>query len=134
MEWKVGVSREKLLYCCCLITKSCPTLCDHMDCGSLGSLSMRFPRQKYWSGLPFSSQGDLPDPGIKPASLSTCALAGEFFTTEPSGNTLSYVYISSVQFSSVAQSCPNLCDPMNCSTPGPPVHHQFPEFTQTHVH
>ena len=42
--------------------------------------------------------------------------------------------ISSVQFSSVAQSCPTLCDPMNCSTPGLPVHHQLPEFTQTHVH
>ena len=38
------------------------------------------------------------------------------------------------QFSSVAQSCPTLCDPMNCSTPGLPVHHQLPEFTQTHVH
>ena len=35
------------------------------------------------------------------------------------------------QFSSVAQSCPTLCDPMNCSTPGLPVHHQLPEFTQT---
>ena len=41
---------------------------------------------------------------------------------------------SSVQFSSVAQSCPILCDPMNHSTPGLPVHHQLPEFTQTHVH
>ena len=40
---------------------------------------------------------------------------------------------NSVQFSSVAQSCPALCDPMNCSTPGLPVHHQLPEFTQTHV-
>ena len=40
----------------------------------------------------------------------------------------------SVQFSSVAQSCPTLCDPMNRSTPGLPVHHQLPEFTQTHVH
>ena len=38
------------------------------------------------------------------------------------------------QFSLVAQSCPTLCDPMNCSTPGLPVHHQLPEFTQTHVH
>ena len=42
--------------------------------------------------------------------------------------------ISSVHFSSVAQSCPTLCDPMNCSTPDFPVHHQLPEFTQTHVH
>ena len=38
------------------------------------------------------------------------------------------------QFSSVAQSCPTLCNPMNCSTPGLPVHHQLPQFTQTHVH
>ena len=36
--------------------------------------------------------------------------------------------------SSVAQLCPTLCDPMDCSTPGLPVHHQLPEFTQTHVH
>ena len=40
----------------------------------------------------------------------------------------------SIQFSSVAQSCPSLCDPMNCSMPGLPVHHQFLEFTQTHGH
>ena len=39
-----------------------------------------------------------------------------------------------VQFSPVAQSRPTLCDPMDCSTPGLPVHHQLPEFTQTHVH
>ena len=39
-----------------------------------------------------------------------------------------------VQFGSVTQSCPTLCDPMNRSTPGLPVHHQLPEFTQTHVH
>ena len=40
----------------------------------------------------------------------------------------------SFQFSSVAHSCPTLCDPMNCSTPGLPVHHKLPEFTQTHAH
>ena len=39
-----------------------------------------------------------------------------------------------ITFSSVAQSCPTLCDPMNCGTPGLPVHHQLPESTQTHVH
>ena len=38
------------------------------------------------------------------------------------------------QFSSFAHSCPTLCDPMDCSTPGLPVYHQLPEFTQTHVH
>ena len=42
--------------------------------------------------------------------------------------------LSSVQFSSVAQSCPTLCDPMNRSMPGLPVHHQLTEFTQTHIH
>ena len=41
---------------------------------------------------------------------------------------------SNYQFSSVTQSCPTLCDPMNCSTPGLPVHHQLQESTQTHVH
>ena len=44
-----------------------------------------------------------------------------------------YLLFSSVEFSSVAQSCLTLWDPMNCSTPGLPVHHQLPEFTQTHV-
>ena len=39
-----------------------------------------------------------------------------------------------IQFSSVTQSCLTICDPMNCSTPGLPVHHQLLEFTQTHVH
>ena len=43
-------------------------------------LSMGFPRQEYWSGLPFPSPGDLPNPGMEPASP---ALAGRFFTTEP---------------------------------------------------
>ena len=47
---------------------------------------------------------------------------------------LNIIIYCSVQFSSVAQSCLTLCDPMNRSTPGPPVHHQLPEFTQTQVH
>ena len=42
-------------------------------------LSMKFSRQEYWSGLPFPTQGDLPDPGIKPAYLQSPALAGGFF-------------------------------------------------------
>ena len=44
----------------------------------------------------------------------------------------SWHLVPSVQFSSVAQSCPTLCDPMNCNTPGLPIHHQLPEFIQTH--
>ena len=44
------------------------------------------------------------------------------------------LWIASIQFSSVAQSCPTLCNPMNCSPPGLPVHHQLLESTQTHAH
>ena len=44
------------------------------------------------------------------------------------------VYLRNVQFSSVIQSCLTVCGPMNCSKPGLPVHHQLPEFTETHVH
>ena len=55
--------------------------CDPMDCSPPGS-SVGFPRQEYWSRLPFPSPGDLPNPGIEPASP---ALAGRFFTTEPPG-------------------------------------------------
>ena len=57
-------------------------------------------------------------------------LAGGFFTTVPPGKP----YHDIVQFSSVTQSCLTLCDPMDCSTPGLPVHHQLPQFTQTPVH
>ena len=62
------------------LTQSCPTLWDPQ-----ASPSMGFSGQEYWSGLPFSSPEDLPDPGIKPTSP---ALAGRFFTTEPPGKLL----------------------------------------------
>ena len=68
------------------------------------------------------------------------SIADGFFTAELLGKP-QYIHSlqkikmpESVQFSSVAQSCPTLCDPMNRSTPGLSVHHQLPEFTQTHVH
>ena len=73
-----------MLFCCCLVTKLCPsvfiTLCTVVH---LTSLSMGFPRQEHWIGLPFPSLGNLPDPGIKPASLT---FIGGFFTTEPPGS------------------------------------------------
>ena len=69
---------------------------------------MGFSRQKYWSGLPCPPPGDLPNPRMKPTSLS------------------------SVQ--SLSRVRPTPCHHMNCSTTGLPVHHQLPEFTQTHVH
>ena len=52
-----------------------------MDCSPPGSSVMEFSRQEYWSGLSFSPPGDLPEPGIKPTSLMSPALAGGFFTT-----------------------------------------------------
>ena len=48
------------------VTQSCPTLCDPMDCSPPGSSVYGISRQEYWSGLPFPSPGDLPDPGIEP--------------------------------------------------------------------
>ena len=58
-----------------------------------------------------------------------------FFSPSPHHESLHMLHRHSVQFSSVAQSCPTLCDPMNRSMPGLPVHHhQLPEFTQTHAH
>ena len=69
-----------------LVAQSFLTLCGPMGCSPPGlSLSMRFSRQEYWSGFPFPPLRDLPDPGIKPASLMSPALAGGFFTTEPHG-------------------------------------------------
>ena len=48
-----------------LVTKSCLTLCDSTDCSPPVSFSMGFPRQEHWSGLPFPSLRDLPDPGVE---------------------------------------------------------------------
>ena len=58
----------------------------------------------------------------------------ELDTTDDCTTTKILVKINILQFSSVAQSCPTLCDPMDCTMPGLPVHPQLPEFTQTHVH
>jgi len=52
----------------CLVTKSCLTLATPWTVARQALLSMRFSRQGYWSGLPFPSPGDLPDPGIEPGS------------------------------------------------------------------
>ena len=62
--------------CMCLVTKLSLSLCDPTDCTHWARLSMGFSRQEYWSGFPFPSPGDLPDPGIKPAYLESSALAG----------------------------------------------------------
>ena len=57
-----------------------------------------------------------------------------YFSLKPPIFSVGIPLLASVQFSSVAQSCPTLCDPMDCSTPGLPVHHQLLELAQTRVH
>ena len=78
------------------------------------------PRILEWVAYPFSSGSSRPRNWT-----GVFCIAGRFFTSWATRE---------AQFSSVAQSCPTLCDPMNCSTPGLPVHYQLPEFTQTRVH
>ena len=71
-----------------LVAKPCPTRATPWTVACQAPLSMGFPRQEYWSGLPFPSPGDLPEPGIKhayPALQVGPHIAGGFFTTEPPG-------------------------------------------------
>ena len=73
--------------------------------------------------------GIFPNQASKSCPLHSKRILNHWTTTE-----IWYDVLSSVQISSVTQSCPTLCNPMNHSTPGLPVHHQLPEFTQTHAH
>ena len=66
------------------------TLCTPWTVAHQAPLSMEFSRQEYWSGVPFPPPGGLPNPGIKPVSLASPALAGRFFTTVPPGKPLMY--------------------------------------------
>ena len=107
------------------VAQSCPALCNPMDYTAHGILQVR-----YWSGKSFLFPGNLPNSGVEPRSptLQVPLLSAIIIKL------LFIYYIPVNQFSSVAQSCLTLCDPMNLSTPGLPVHHQLPEFTQTHAH
>ena len=100
-------------------------------------LSMGFSRQEDWGGLPCASSGDLLDPGTEHASSASPALQTDSLLLNHWGSPCEApreVKFSSVQFSWVAQSCLTLCNPMDCSTSGFPVHHQLPELAQTHVY
>ena len=99
-----------------------------MDCRPPGSSVHGILQARIWRGLSFPPPGDLPDWGIEPTSRISPALVVRFFTT--SGTWAAH----KASFSSVAQSCLTLCDPMDCSTPCFPVYSQLPEFTQTYVH
>ena len=99
------------------VAQSCPTLSDPRDCSLPGSSlhGIFQARVLEWGAIAFSRILSY----IK-LILTQCTFIN------PNSST--------VQFSSVAQSCLTLCNPMNCSTPGLPVYHQLLESTQTHVH
>ena len=71
-------------------------------------LSMEFSRQEYWSGLPYPTPGNLPDPGIEPRSLVSPALTGGLFTTEPPGKPL--IIFTSAKYSASSALVPQVCD------------------------
>ena len=105
-------------YCNGLVTQSCLTLCNPTNCSLSGSLSMGFSRQEYWSGLPFPSPGDHPDPGIKPRSP---ALQADSLPSELQGRSYNYCRIVYAAAAKLLQSCPTLYDPIDGSPPGSPV-------------
>ena len=112
------------------VAQSCPTVCDPMDCSLPGS-SVHGIFQAVvleWIAISFS-RGSSQARDRTQVSHSVDRRLTVWTTRE-------VWYAGSVQFSSVAQSCPTLFDPMNRSTPSLPgvLHHQLPEFTQTHVH
>ena len=80
-----------LLLCC---AELCSSVFDPMNCSPPGSLSMGFPKLKYWRVLPFPPPSDLPDPGVKPVSPMLPELAGRFFTIEQTGKANSVVFTS----------------------------------------
>ena len=80
LEWATGYSH--ICYCC-LASKSCSTLCDPWTVACQASLPMGFPRQEYWSELPFPSPGGIFLTQGSNSCLMSPAVKGEFFTTEP---------------------------------------------------
>ena len=104
------------------VTQSCPTLGNPVDCNPPGSSvhGILQARILEWVAMP----------SLRGSSQSTDHTHISSLLHLQAGS----LPLRSDQIKSVAQSCPTLCDPMNCSTPGLPVHHQLPEFTQTHVH
>ena len=108
------------------VSRLCLTLCDPMDCSLPGSSVHEILQARIleWVAIPFSRASSWPRDQIWISGIT-----GRFFTVW-APREAKEIY----QIRSVAQSCPTLCDPMNRSTPGLPVHHQLLEFTQTHVH
>ena len=105
---------------CCLVAKSCPTICDPMDCSPPGSSVYGISQARIleWVAISFSRGYSQPR-DLTCISCASCV--GRWFLYHWATREALFSY--SVQFGSVAQSCPTLCDPMNHSSPGLPVHH-----------
>ena len=112
-----------------LVAQSCPTLCDPMDYSPLSSSvhGIFQARMLEWIAIHSLLQGIFLTQRLKPGLLHCRQIL--YHPSHQGSPSPQYL-----QFSSVALSCLTLCDPMNCSTPDLPVHHQLLESTQTHVH
>ena len=124
------------------LLQSCPTLCNPMDCGLPGSSVRGILQARIieWAAMPSSRGSSQPRDWTHVSCFGRQVLYHfgqcKFWLQKMRSAAVFHrsKFSSSVQFSSVTQSCPTPCDPTNCSTPGLPVHHQLPEFIQTHVH
>jgi len=119
--------------CCCLVSQSCPTLWDSIDCCPPGSSvhGIFQARILEWVAISFARGSSQPR---DPIHVSCISRHWQADSLPMSHHGSPYTCIRSDQIRSVTQSCPTLCDPMNHSTPGLPVHHQLPEFTEIHIH
>ena len=119
--------------CECMLAQSCPlclTLCDPIDCSPPSSSvhGISQARVLEWVIMPSSRRPSRPRDQTCISCISCIDRQICYCWATREAN----VYLT--QFSSVSQSCLTLCDPMHCSTPGLPVHHQLPELTQIYVH
>ena len=127
----LGFTYSLLFYMHVQSLQLCPALWHPTDRNppSFFIHGISWARTLEWVALPSSSGSSYP----RDRTWGSC-IAGKFFTFVPPGKLSDLITFSSVQFISVTQSCLTLCDPMNCSIPGLPVHHQPLEFTWTHIH
>ena len=114
-----------------LVTQLCLILCDSMDCSPPGSSIHGILQARILELAATSYSKEFSQP--KNQTHIACVFCNGRQILEQPGHLWNPEF-SSVQLSSFAQLCLTLCNPMDCSTPGLPVHHQLPEFIQTHVH